>query len=146
LGWANTFNPLVVPVFFGAPMHIFLLRQFFRTIPQDLFDAARIDGAGESFILLRIVLPLAKAALAVLSIFVFQYRWNDFMGPLIYLQDMKNYTMALGLYTVTAGPEGGYTFPSLMAGTTAMVLPVIVIFAMFQRVFIQGISLTGIKG
>ena len=98
LGWLNTYLPLVVPAFFGSPFYIFLLRQYFRTFPEDLADAARVDGASEFGILLRIFLPMAGPALAVVAIFSFQAHWNDFFGPLIYLNKESMRTLALGLY------------------------------------------------
>ena len=97
LGWINTYLPLIVPAFFGSPYFIFLLRQFFRTIPLELSDAARIDGAGEVRILFQVIFPLAKPALAVVGLFAFMGAWNDYLGPLIYLNDSQQYTLAIGL-------------------------------------------------
>ncbi|RIK35651.1 MAG: sugar ABC transporter ATP-binding protein [Chloroflexi bacterium] len=145
LGWLDTFLPLIVPEWFGGgAFNIFLLRQFFRTIPRDFTDAARIDGAGEFGIYWRIVLPLIKPALTVVAIFTFLNNWNDFMGPLIYLTSPKNFTISLGL----AAFKGLYTtqWHYLMAASTATILPVLVLFFVAQRYFIQGIVLSGIKG
>jgi len=144
--WVNTFAPLIVPKFFGTPFQIFLLRQFFLTIPEDLSDAARIDGAGEFSIWLRIMLPLSGPVLAVIAIFSFQYNWNDFMGPLIYLNSQKMKTLALGLYELRNLPYEESNFHLLMAASTMMILPVMIMFASFQRYFIQGVTITGVKG
>lgn len=146
LKWIDTYLPLVVPTFFGSPFHIFLLRQFFRgSMPVDLFDAAKIDGCSELGILWRIVLPLSGPVLAAISIFQFQWRWNEFMGPLIYLNSFKKYTVALALYTLRGEPQGS-TPTQLMAGGTLMTLPVLALFVIFQRYFIQGFQFSGIKG
>ncbi|MBX3002039.1 MAG: carbohydrate ABC transporter permease [Caldilineaceae bacterium] len=145
LGWLDTFLPLIVPDWFGGgAFNIFLLRQFFRTIPRDFTDAARIDGAGEFGIYWRVVLPLIKPALTAVAIFTFLHHWNDFMAPLIYLTSPGNYTISLGL----ASFKGLYTtqWHYLMAASTATIFPVLVLFFMAQRYFIQGIVLSGIKG
>ena len=145
LGWLNTYLPLIVPSFFGTPFFIFLLRQYFRTFPEDLADAARVDGLGELGILTRIFLPLAGPALAVVAIFSFQSHWNDFFGPLIYLNREEMRTLALGLYYFKAF-EGTTNWGQMMAAASTMTIPVLVLFALFQRHFIQGVALTGIKG
>ncbi len=145
LKWIDTYLPLVVPTFFGSALHIFLLRQFFRTLPPDLFEAAKIDGCSELGILSRIVLPLSGPVLAAICIFQFQWRWNEFMGPLIYLNSFKKYTVALAVYTLRGEPQGS-TPVQLMAAGTLMVLPVLVLFIIFQRYFIQGVQFSGIKG
>lgn len=144
LGWINTWLPLIVPAFFGNAFYIFMLRQFFMTIPQDLADAARIDGASELGIYVRVVLPLAKPALAVVALFEVLFRWRDFLGPLIYLNDSAKYTISLGLqqYSTEHDTEWAY----LMAASTMVTAPVIIIFLFTQRTFIEGITLTGIKG
>ncbi|NMB25035.1 MAG: carbohydrate ABC transporter permease [Firmicutes bacterium] len=146
LKWVNTFLPLIVPAWFGVPFYIFLLRQFFRSIPEDLADAARIDGCTEIGIWWRVMLPLSKPALAVIAIFNFQANWNDFLGPLIYLTDTKLRTLALGLYAFRAIPGQLPMFHLLMAASLIMALPVLLLFFFFQRYFIQGVVLTGIKG
>jgi multiple sugar transport system permease protein len=145
LGWLDTPLPLIVPDWFGGGVfYIFLLRQFFRTVPRDFTDAARIDGAGEFGIYWRVVLPLIKPALTAVAIFVFLYHWNDFLGPLIYLTSPEKYTISLGL----ASFKGLYTtqWHYLMAASTATIIPVLILFFAAQRYFIQGIVMSGIKG
>lgn len=145
LGWIGTLLPLWVPAFFGSAFNIFLLRQFFLTIPTELSDAARIDGCSEFGIYWRIVLPLAKPALAVVALFHFLYAWNDFLGPLIYLTRSETYTMSLGLQQYQS-QHGGSEWHLLMAASVLLVLPIVVLFFLTQRTFIQGISTTGTKG
>ncbi|MGQ9631623.1 MAG: carbohydrate ABC transporter permease [bacterium] len=145
IGWLNTYLPLVVPSFFGTPFYIFLLRQYFRTFPEDLADAARVDGAGEFLILWRIFLPMSGPALAVITIFDFQNHWNDFFGPLIYLNKEEMRTLALGLYYFRAYQDTT-NWGQMMAAATAMTMPVLILFALFQRYFIRGVALTGMKG
>jgi ABC-type glycerol-3-phosphate transport system permease component len=143
LGWINTFLPLIVPAYFGTPLFIFLMRQFFLTIPQELTDAARIDGAGELAIWWRIMLPLSKPVLAAVAIFSFQNTWNDFLGPLVFLQKAEVKTIILGLY----GLMGMFVeWQLVMAAVVAAVLPLIVVFFIFQRYFVQGITVSGLKG
>jgi len=145
LGWVNTFLPLTVPAFFGNAFFIFLLRQFFMTIPRELSDAAKVDGANELRIFLGVIIPLAKPALATVALFTFLASWSDFLGPLIYLGgDSQNYTVSLGL-SIFQG-EFSTEYGGLMAASTVMLLPVVVLFFVTQRTFIQGITLTGIKG
>jgi multiple sugar transport system permease protein len=144
LGWYGTYLPLIVPAFFGNAFFIFLLRQFFQTIPDDLCDAARIDGCGEWQIFARVVLPLSKPALATCALFQFLGTWNDFGGPLLYLNDQNHYTLAFGLQQFL-GAYGG-EWAKLMAAATVFTLPIIVLFFLAQRTFIQGISTTGLKG
>lgn len=146
IGWVNTFYPLIVPAFFGNAFYIFLLRQFFLTIPEELVDAARIDGANELQIWWRIIMPLAKPAIIVVAIFSFQNHWNDFFGPLLYLKDESLHTLALGLYKFQALPGQGSLYNELMAATALMVLPMLIVFAVFQKQFIQGVTLSGLKG
>lgn len=146
LGWVNTFLPLIVPSFFGSPFDIFLLRQFFRSIPDDLSDAARIDGANELQILIRLILPLSKPVLAAVTIFTFQNVWDDFVYPLVFLHDQQLKTVALGLYDFIAIDPFATPWHLLMAASVLVVLPVLLLFALFQRYFIQGITLTGVKG
>lgn len=145
LHWGNTFWPLTVPAWLGWPFGIFLLRQFFMTIPFDLDDAAKIDGAGTLRIYWQIMLPLSKPGLAAIAIFAFMGNWNNFLAPLIYLRDMENYTLALGLRMF----QGQYAIHNqhyLMAVSVITILPIIVMFFFAQKQFIQGIALTGIKG
>lgn len=143
LHWINTFLPLIVPSYFGVPFFIFLLRQFFMTIPGEISDAARIDGASELRILMKVILPLARPALVVVALFQFINDWNDFLGPLIYLSDPKMYTLAIGLASFSG--QHSFQFAFQMAGATVVVLPIIVLFFFAQKAFIEGISLTGIK-
>lgn len=149
-GWINTYLPLVVPALFGHPYFIFLLRQFFLTIPEELSEAARLEGASEWGILWRILLPLTKPALAVVVLFRFLWTWNDFLGPLIYLRDEAMYPLALMIYrlqqTATSMGNTALAYPHLMAVSTIVALPVIIAFILAQRTFIEGISLTGLKG
>ena len=145
LGWLDTFKPLIVPYWFGAPFHIFLLRQFFLSIPMELDAAARVDGASSLQIYARIILPLSKPALATVAIFAFVYHWNDLLEPLIFLSSQKNWTLALFL----ASFQGYMQQPRwnlLMAVSTILTLPVLVLFFFAQRLFIGGITVTGIKG
>lgn len=144
LGWVNTFLPLMVPSWFGYPFFIFLLRQFFLTLPYELDDAARIDGCSTWGILYRILLPLCKPALAAVAIFAFIRNWNSFLYPLIYLNDLDKYTLQLGLNMY----RGQYysEFHLMMAVSLMVLVPVIAVFFVAQKYFIQGIALTGIKG
>jgi len=144
IGWINSFKPLIVPNFMGAAFFIFLLRQFFLTIPMDLSDAAKIDGAADLQIYWRIVMPLAKPALAAVALFTFLYTWNDFLGPLIYLTDGSKYTLAVGL----AAFRGQYRtqWDLMMAAATVVTAPIVIVFFFAQKQFIEGITLTGIKG
>lgn len=144
-GWIGTLLPLWVPAFFGTGFNIFLLRQFFLTIPRDLSEAARIDGCSEFGIFWRIVLPLSKPALAVVALFHFLWAWNDFMGPLLYLTRQETFTLSLGLQAYQS-QSGGTDWTSLMAASTLICLPIIVIFFFTQKTFIRGIATTGIKG
>lgn len=142
--WINTFLPLIVPSFFGSPFFIFMLRQFFSRQPTSLLDAARIDGANELRIFLQIVVPLSKAALAVVALFAFMWSWTDFFSPLIFLSDPSKYTLMLGL----AAFEGkhGTLWPQLMAANILIISPILLLFFLAQRQFIEGIHLTGING
>ncbi len=144
LHWIGTILPLVAPSFFGNAFYIFLLRQFYRTIPQELSDAARIDGCSDLAILLRVIMPLARPALATVGLFTFIGAWNDFLGPLLYLNDEGSYTLAIGLQRFVS--QHGAEWSMLMAASTVMTLPIVVIFFFAQRTFIQGVTLTGIKG
>jgi len=144
LGWVGSYKPLIIPTFFGSSVFsTFLLRQFFMTIPESLSDAARIDGAGEFYIYSRIILPLAKPAMATVALFQFIYCWNDFLGPLIYVNNPGLYPLSIGLNQMI----GTYTtnWSWLMAAATAATVPIAVLFFLAQRTFIQGITLTGMK-
>jgi len=144
LGWYNTLRVLWGPSFLGSAFFIFLLRQFMKSIPDDLEDAAKIDGCSFFGIYWRIILPLVKPALAAVCIFTFMNTWNDFMGPLIYINDQRLYPLALGLFDFRT--EHQTEFGMLMAASTLMTLPVIALFFLAQRYFIQGVTLTGMKG
>src|SRR5215204_6399060 len=141
--WINTYLPLVVPMFFGNAFWIFLMRQFMMQIPHEISDAARIDGAGEFRIFYQVVLPQALPAIGVISIFAGLHAWNDFLGPLIFLLDDTKYTLALGLTFFQSQRE--LQFSLLMAASTLVVLPVVALFLLFQRAFVEGISLGSIK-
>lgn len=143
LGWYGTYLPLIVPAFFGNAFFIFLLRQFFRTLPEELAEAARIDGAGEWRIFWQISLPLAKPALATCALFQFLGTWNDFFGPLLYINAPNKYTLAYGLQQFMSSYGGEWA--QLMAGACIFTLPVILLFFLAQRTFIQGIATTGGK-
>ncbi len=145
LRWIDTFLPLIVPLWFGGgAFNIFLFRQFFMTIPLELDEAARIDGASNFHIYRAVILPLAKPVLATISVFAFIHHWNDFFEPLIYLQSPENWTMAIGL-------RGFRTLYStewnlMMAASTAMILPLLVLFFFAQRYFVSGIQMSGLAG
>ncbi len=144
LGWVDTLKPLIIPSFFAGAYDVFLLRQYFMTIPLELDDAAKIDGCGALGILFRILLPLAKPAIATLAIFHFMWAYNDFFNPLIYLHHQSNYTIALGLQSFNAFRATRYDL--LMAASLVTVLPCILLFFFAQRIFIQGIVFSGVKG
>jgi len=145
LGWNDTWLPLMVPSWFGWPFFIFLLRQFFMTIPHDLDEAARMDGASSWTILLRIILPLSKPALATVIIFAFIGNWNNFLYPLIYIRDTNKQVLAVGL-NMFRGQYGQIDFNHMMAVSLLVLLPVLIVFFIGQRVFIQGIATSGLKG
>lgn len=145
LNWINSFLPLVVPNFLGNPFFIFLLRQFLMTLPEELSDAARVDGASEFRIFLQIIMPLAKPALAVVALFQFIGSWNDYFGPLIYISDKELYTISLGIANMQSS-YGFMNFAWIMAATCMSVLPIVILFFFAQRSFIEGIALTGLKG
>lgn len=144
IGWVGTIWPLVVPAFFGNVVYVFLMRQFFMTIPNELSDAARIDGAGEFGIFRRIMLPLLKPALASVALFTFVATYRDFLGPLIYLQDETQWTISLGLKMFQN--MYGLQWQLMMAASALTMIPTIILFFLTQRTFIEGIALTGIKG
>lgn len=142
--WINTYLPLIVPAFSGSAFHIFLLRQFFRSIPMDLSESAKIDGCGEARIFAQVILPLCTPALATVAIFSFMGAWNDFMGPLLYLNDKMAYTLTYGLRTFQKQYDAKWNY--LMAASVVVALPTLVVFFFCQRFFIEGITLTGMKG
>lgn len=144
MGWTNSFKPLWVPAFFGYAFFIFLMRQFYATIPHELDSAARIDGASEFGVWWRILAPLTKPALAACGIFTFNATWNDVLGPLIYLTSESKSTLALGLLSFRGPHRTDWHY--LMAASVVAMLPVITIFFFAQKYFIQGVTFTGIKG
>ncbi len=147
LGAVGTLWPLWAGNLFGSAFYIFMLRQFLFTIPQDLVDAARVDGASFFRIWWNIMLPLIKPALVAVAIFEFEAKWNDFMGPLIYLNDPDRYTLALGLATFKNDFQAlGTQWSLLMAASVIFTVPMIVLFFMFQRYFMEGVATTGLKG
>lgn len=145
LNWVDTFKPLIIPNFFGGAFFIFLLRQFYMTIPIELDDAAKIDGCSYFGIYTRIILPLTKPALATVAIFTFMWNWNDFMGPLIYLNSREKLTLSLALSRFT-GMYGMTAWNLLMAASIVVALPCFILFFFAQKYFIQGIVITGLKG
>lgn len=143
LHWGDSFLPLIIPTFFANAWDVFLLRQFFRTIPDEMCDAARVDGASEWQIFTQIILPLSGPVLATITVFTFLYAWNDFTGPLLFLTSPKNFTMALGLQDF----QGQHTmmWNQMMAAATIFTIPIVIAFFFAQKTFIQGIKLTGSK-
>lgn len=144
LGWYDTFLPLTVPAFFGSAFFVFLLRQYYMTIPHEMDEAARIDGASTWQVYWRILLPQAKPALATVAIFSFMAHWNDFLGPLIYISTPAKRTLALGLYAFQGQYSTDWNY--LMAASTVVMLPLLVLFFAAQRYFIQGVVISGVKG
>lgn len=144
LGWINTYFPLILPSFFGSPFYIFLIRQFFLTIPDELSDAAVIDGCSPFKVFWYIGLPLVKPALVSVTIFTFLAVWNDFFTPLIYLNSPQKYTVMLGLTAYQA--EGFTHWEYLMAASAVAMLPVFIVFLSLQRYFVQGMAMSGLKG
>jgi multiple sugar transport system permease protein len=144
LGWIGSFKPLWAPAFFAGAFNVFLLRQFFFGLPKDISEAARIDGCSELQIFLWVILPLCRPALLVVALFQFLFTWNDFLGPLIYLTRQDHFTLALGLQSFQS-QNGGTEWHFLMAASTLVVLPVLLLFFFTQRSFIEGIAVTGGK-
>jgi ABC-type glycerol-3-phosphate transport system permease component len=144
IGWYDTLKPLIVPAFFANAWNVFLLRQYMMTIPLELDDAARIDGCGPLGIFWHVIIPQCLPALATVAIFHTLWSWNDFFGPLIYLHSRENWTVALGLQSFSALYNPGQQL--LMAASAVTMLPCIVIFFLAQRLFIQGIVISGVKG
>jgi len=145
LGWVDTLLPLIVPSFFGGgAFNIFLFRQYYRTIPKEYSDAARIDGCSELRIFWQIVLPQAKPAMATAGIFAFLWTWNDFMGPVIYLHSPKWFTLPIGLRAFQQ--QSGTEWDLLMAASLLVMVPIIVLFFILQRAFVEGMNMSGLKG
>lgn len=143
-GWIGTLKPLWIPAWFGGAFNIFLLRQFFLTIPKDLDEAARIDGCSHWRTFWTIIVPLSKPALAVVALFHFIYVWNDFVGPLIFLTDQDQFTLALGLQLYQS-QAGNTPWNLLMAASTLMISPLVLLFMLTQRTFVRGVSTEGLK-
>jgi multiple sugar transport system permease protein len=143
VGLTNSYIPLVVPAFLGTPFLIFMIRQFLMNVPDELLDAARIDGASELRTYWSVVLPLARPALATAAVFQFVWTWTDFLNPLIYLSDAKKYTLSIGLYGFFS--EHSVSWGPLMAACVMFTLPAFVIFLLGQRYFVDGISTSGLK-
>jgi multiple sugar transport system permease protein len=146
LGWVDTILPLVVPAFFGTPFFIFMFRQFFAQVPEALVEAARLDGCGHLGVWLRIMLPLCKPVVAITAVFTFIGTWNDFLGPLIYLQSERNMTLAVALNQFQNQYGDFSDMNLLMAASLVTMLPCIVLFFAAQRQFVSGLSLGGVKG
>ena len=145
IGWLNSYKPLIIPHFFGSAYLIFLLRQFYKTLPKDYEEAAIIDGANYLGIWARIFLPLSLPALGAVAILSFMFHYQDYNGPLIYINDQFKYPLSIGLQQFQA-PFGGTQFNLLMAASLASIIPPIIVFFIAQRYFIQGIVVSGVKG
>lgn len=141
LGWVNTYLPLIIPAFCGNAFHIFMMRQFYRTIPNELLEAAKVDGAGHFYIWSRLLMPLIKPIMATIALIAFKGTWSDFQGPLLYLSDRKRYTLQLGLQVFKGQ---GYTeWNYLMAVSFLSMLPILLLFFCFQNYFIEGMNVGG---
>ena len=143
-GWIGSLKPLWVPAWFASAYNVFLLRQFFMSIPRELDEAATVDGCSHLGVFIRIILPNAKPALAVVALFHFMFVWNDFLGPLIFLVERDDFTLALGLQLYQA-QAGEVPWNLLMAASSMVVLPVFLAFMLAQRTFVEGLSTTGLK-
>ncbi len=144
LGWLDTYKPILVPAFFASPVNTFLLRQFFLTISPELEDAARIDGCSTFRVFWNIILPLSKPAMIIIAIFAFFYYWNDFLGPLIYLQTQDKFPLSLGVASFVSEMSSNYALT--MAAASMALMPCILLFFLAQRWFVQGVVITGVKG
>ncbi|MDU5144207.1 MAG: carbohydrate ABC transporter permease [Paenibacillus dendritiformis] len=145
LGWMNSFLPLIVPTFFGSAYQIFLLRQFFMSLPNELYDSGKIDGCGEFRMFWKIALPLSGPALATVAIFTFIWTWNDLLGPVLYLSSQDKFTLPVGLAAMMSSKFRIAPYNLLMCASIMTTLPVVAIFAVAQKRFTEGIVLTGIK-
>jgi len=146
LGWVNTWKPLIVPYWFSDPFFVFLLRQFFMSIPKELDDAAKIDGCSVASIFWRIILPLSKPALVVVAIFSFTWSWNEFTRPLIYINDIELFVISIGL-NLFKTRSGAMAHPEwIMSVATIATFPQVILFFSLQKYFIKGITLSEIKG
>jgi ABC-type glycerol-3-phosphate transport system permease component len=144
IGWVNTFLPLTVPAYFGEAFAIFMMRQFFMGIPRELEEAMRIDGANTVQLITRLIIPLSLPVISLIAVFTFKDTWNDFFGPLIYLNDASKYTLAVGLAFFNG--QFRVDMNLLMAANVVVMLPLILLFFVAQRVFVEGISLSGLTG
>jgi multiple sugar transport system permease protein len=144
LHWIDTFLPLIVPAYFGSPFFIFLMRQFYLSLPSEISEAARIDGANEFQVFLRIILPLARPAVAAVTIFAAVQAWGEFLTPLLFLQDESKYPLSIGLQFYRQSHDVSYNL--LMAASTLVVVPIVALFIAFQRFFIQGVTAGSLKG
>jgi ABC-type glycerol-3-phosphate transport system permease component len=144
LDWINSYKPLIIPSFFGSAYYIFLMRQFYTTIPRELDDAARIDGCGILGLFFRILLPMAKPAIGIMAIFEFTSSWNWFLGPLIYLSKLETLPLAVALSYLR--PQYRNMWPELMVVSFIAMLPPLILFFIAQKSYIQGIVITGVKG
>lgn len=145
MGLVNTFIPLVLPAWFGGTaFDMFLMRQFFMSIPKELDEAAYVDGASRFRVFFQIILPLSKPALVTVGLFAFMGFWNDFLGPLVYLNDQTKYTVAIGLTQFHGMLTSEWQL--MMAAATVVLVPVLIVFALGQKYFVEGISTTGLKG
>lgn len=144
LGWVNSFKPLIVPMWFGEAYAIFLMRQFFLTIPRELEEAARIDGANTLQVIRHVIVPLSMPVIVVVAILSFKDIWNDFFTPLLYLNDSSKYPLAVGLAYFNGQYDAQMNL--LMAASVAMLMPLVIVFFIAQRAFVEGISLTGLTG
>lgn len=143
LGWVGTYAPLIVPTYFGSPFFIFLIHQFFKTIPEDLLDAARIDGASLLRIYWQIMLPLSLPVLSTVALFTFLATWNDFLGPIIYLTQEEMWTLAIGLRGFQS--QHGWRWELLMAASVVFTIPTVALYFLVQQFFVRGIVTTGLK-
>lgn len=143
LGWINTYLPLVLPDFFGKAYFVFMMRQFFNNIPDDILEAGRIDGASEFRIYWQLILPLARSAVVTVALFAFVWSWTDFLGPLIYLTEPSKWTISLGLSQFTT--SYGFLWSQLMAASAIFIIPMVIFFFFMQKFFMEGVSTSGIK-
>jgi multiple sugar transport system permease protein len=144
--WVGTYLPLIVPEWFGVPFYIFLFRQFLRGLPIEIDESARLDGAGSLRILWQIIAPLSKPAIASVGIFAFVSHYSEFMGPLLYISNISDFTVQLGLYQFHTGDYAKATWELQMAAATIATLPLIVLFFLGQQQFIRGVAFTGLSG
>ena len=141
IGWVDTYLPLIVPIFCANAFHIFMMRQFYRTIPNELIEAAKVDGAGHFYIWGKLIMPLVKPVLATVALIAFKGAWGDFQGPLLYLSDRNKYTLQLGLQVFKG--EGYTEWNYLMAISFLSMIPILILFFCFQNYFIEGMNVGG---